>query len=176
MSNEQLKYPNGRYRRPDSITPEIRQEAIAAIADFPARLRAAVQGLSDAQLDTPYRPEGWTVRQVVHHCSDSHMNAIIRFKLALTEDQPVIKPYEEAMWAELPDSKSMIEPALALLEGLHARWAALLHSLDASALARTFVHPEHGKVFTVDETILQYGWHSNHHLAHITSLKERMGW
>lgn len=177
MSNEHLKYPIGRYRRPDIITESIRQEAIAAIAGFPSRLRAAVQEMSEAQLDTPYRQEGWTVRQVVHHCSDSHMNAIIRLKLALTEDQPVIKPYEEALWAELPDSRAMdIGSALTLLEGLHARWEVLLHSLDDQSLARTFVHPDHGQAFTVEEAILQYGWHSNHHLAHITTLKERMGW
>lgn len=177
MSNEHLKYPIGRYRRPDIITESIRQEAIVAIAGFPSRLRAAVLGMSEAQLDTPYRPEGWTVRQVVHHCSDSHMNAIIRIKLALTEDNPIIKPYEEARWALLADTAIMpTDSALSLLDGLHARWTYLLDRLTEKDLEKTFVHPENGFYFTVDQAICQYAWHSNHHLAHITTLKERMGW
>lgn len=177
MSLEQLKYPIGRYRRPEHISPEDRQKAIDVIAAFPLRLGMAVEGLSEQQLDTPYRPEGWTIRQVVHHCADSHMNALVRFKLALTEDQPVIKPYLEARWAELHDTRHMdIAPSLLLLQGLHARWAELLRQLSAVELQRTFIHPEHGQVFTLDETVALYAWHSEHHLAHITRLKERNQW
>ncbi len=177
MSHEKLKYPIGRYRRPEHVSPEDRQMAMDVIAAFPLRLGMAVEGLSEDQLNTPYRPEGWTVRQVVHHCADSHMNAMVRFKLALTEEQPVIKPYEEARWAELSDSIGLdISPALQLLEGLHARWAVLLRSLDTTALECTYVHPQHGMTFNLDETIFQYAWHCDHHLAHIIHLKQEKGW
>ncbi|MCF8238798.1 MAG: putative metal-dependent hydrolase [Saprospiraceae bacterium] len=177
MSQEKLKYPIGRFRQPEPITPEIRSKAITDIATLPGRMRVAVSDLTDKQLDTPYRPDGWTVRQVVHHCADSHMNAMIRIKLALTEDQPTIKPYEEPRWAMLPDTSIMpIEAALTLLDGLHARWAFLLQRLTAEDLARSFIHPDSGRAFSVDEAICQYAWHSDHHLSHITHLRQREGW
>jgi hypothetical protein len=150
---------------------------VARIAAAPAALRAAVAGLSDAQLDTPYRPGGWTVRQVVHHVPDSHLNAYVRIRLALTEDTPTIKPYEEARWAELPDARTLpIEVSLALLEGLHARWVGLLGGLGPADGARQFHHPEHGRLITVDELIAMYAWHGEHHVAHVTSLRARNGW
>lgn len=174
---EHLKYPIGRLIIPEEITAQLIVKGTLDIATFPERLSAEVLDLSDEQLDTPYRPEGWTIRQVVHHCSDSHMNSIIRFKLALTEDKPTIRPYYEERWAELADSKSLdIAPALELLRGVHLRLSVLLHSLTETELKRTFIHPEHNQEFTLKESILNYAWHSNHHLAHITSLKKREGW
>jgi len=174
---EALKFPIGKYKKPESLTPSILQDYIKDIQSFPTRLREAVLSLTEAQLDTPYRPEGWTVRQVVHHCADSHMNSLIRFKLALTEESPIIKPYYEERWAELADSKTMpIEASLGLLEGLHQRWIVLLQSLSESELKRNFIHPEHGKSFRLDENMGVYAWHCNHHLAHITALKTRMQW
>jgi hypothetical protein len=172
-----LKFPIGEYLKPSILTSEIIETYISDIEKFPQKLRAEVSELNDTQLDTPYRPEGWTIRQVVHHCADSHMNSIIRFKLALTEESPTIKPYYEERWAELFDSKFLnVESSLQLLEGLHYRWVTLLRSLSEDQLKRTFVHPEHGKVFRLDENIGIYAWHCNHHLAHITSLKTRMNW
>lgn len=172
-----LSYPIGVYKKRLPITADRIAKDIADIDAFPRRIRQAVSNMNDAQLDTPYRPDGWTVRQVVHHCSDSHMNALIRFKLALTEDQPTIRPYFEERWAELADSKSMdIEPALTLLDGLHARWTCLLRSLSAEDLARKYVHPEYGQVYALEELIGQYAWHCNHHLAHVTELMKREGW
>ena len=177
MTLEELKFPIGKFEQPKEITPELVRNYIIDISTFPERLRKEVENLSDAQLDTPYRPEGWTIRQVVHHCADSHMNSLTRFKLALTEDKPTIKPYFEDRWAELDDSKKMpVEPALKMLEGLHERWTYLLNSLTDDLLERTFVHPEHGKELRLKENIGLYAWHCNHHLAHITSLKSRMGW
>jgi len=174
---EDVRYPIGHYEKPAEFTSEILENYIAEIHTFPKRLAEAVQHLSEEQLDTPYRPDGWTIRQVVNHCSDSHMNAIIRHKLALTEENPVIRPYFEDRWAELPDSKMMpIAPALMLLEGLHARWVVLLKGLTKAELQRTFVHPEHNKAFTLAESIGLYAWHCNHHLAHITNLKHTKGW
>jgi hypothetical protein len=174
---EQLRFPIGPFKKPDVITKAYLEECIADIESFPERLQFEVAHLGKKQLDTPYRPDGWTVRQVIHHCADSHMNSLTRFKLALTEDNPTIKPYWEDRWAELADSKTMpIGPSLQLLEALHARWTVLLRSLTEQDLAKTFVHPEHGKVFRLDETIGNYAWHSNHHLAHITELKKRNSW
>jgi hypothetical protein len=159
------------------MTDARRAACVARIAAAPAALRAAVAGLSEAQLDTPYRPGGWTVRQVVHHVPDSHLNAYVRIRLALTEDTPTIKPYEEARWAELPDARTLpIDTSLALLEGLHARWVALLGVLGAADGARQFHHPEHGRLITVDELIAMYAWHGEHHVAHVTSLRARNGW
>jgi uncharacterized damage-inducible protein DinB len=159
------------------MTEVRRAECIARIAAAPARMRAAVTGLDDSQLDTPYRPGGWTVRQVVHHVPDSHINAYTRIRLALTEDTPTIKPYEEARWAELPDARSLpVETSLRLLESLHARWVPLLERIGAAEGARQFRHPEHGRLMTVDELIALYAWHVDHHAAHVTSLRERMGW
>jgi uncharacterized damage-inducible protein DinB len=170
------RYPIGKYKEPAAVTPELRQRAIAQIADTPVKLRAAVRGLSDAQLDTPYREGGWTVRQVVHHVPDSHMNAYVRLRLALTEEQPTIKPYEEAKWAELEDAKrAPVEVSLALLEALHDRWVRLLRSLRTEDFSRTFAHPEHG-VRTLDWLLLVYAWHGAHHTAHITTLRQQRGW
>lgn len=177
MTLETLRFPIGPFEKPTVITAALLQSYIAAIANFPCYLRSEVESLTPAQLDTPYREGGWTIRQVVNHCADSHMNSLTRFKLALTENKPTIKPYDEARWAELADSKQMpIEPALKTLEGLHERWVVLLNSLTKAELERTFIHPEHGKVFRLDETIALYAWHGKHHLAHITTLKVRMGW
>ena len=170
------RYPIGKYTPPQEATPALRQQAIDSIAATPAKLKAALSGLNDAQLDTPYRDGGWTVRQVVHHVPDSHLNAYVRFRLALTENQPTIKPYEEARWAELADAKSApVAVSLALLEPLHDRWVRLLRSLTASDFARTFVHPEHG-VRTLDWMLFLYAWHGRHHTAHITTLRKQKGW
>lgn len=176
MNIETLRYPIGNFTKPSLITPALLTEWTTHIETFPQRLRTEVMHLTETQLDTPYRPEGWTIRQLVHHCADSHMNAYIRFKLALTEEQPTIKPYMEARWAELIDSSMPIESSMQILSGLHARWTTLLRSLTETELAKTFVHPEHQKTFRLDEIIALYAWHCNHHLAHITKLKERNGW
>ena len=170
------RYPIGKYTPPQEATPALRQQAIDSIAETPAKLKAALSGLNDAQLDTPYRDGGWTVRQVVHHVPDSHLNAYVRFRLALTENQPTIKPYEEARWAELADAKSApVAVSLALLEPLHDRWVRLLRSLTAADFARTFVHPEHG-VRTLDWMLFLYAWHGRHHTAHVTELRKQKGW
>lgn len=171
-----LRYPIGQFESVTSLTPAQRRECIEAIAAVPARLGSAVANLSSAQLDTPYRPGGWTVRQLVHHIADSHMNAFTRFKLALTEDEPTIKTYEESLWAELADTKTPpIEISLALLENLHKRWVILLRSLAPEQFPRKFRHPAWG-VGTVDFLLAQYAWHGKHHVAHITSLRERNYW
>ena len=171
-----LRYPIGRFERPAAITAEARAAFIAAIASAPAELREAVRGLDDARLDTPYRPDGWTVRQLVHHVPDSHLNAYIRTKLALTEDEPTIKPYDEAAWAALDDSRATpIDVSLTLFEKLHVRWVNLLRSTPESAFAKTWRHPEYG-VRTLDWLVGLYAWHGRHHTAHITSLRERNGW
>jgi hypothetical protein len=170
------RYPVGKFAWTDSSTEADRREFIAQIEEAPAKLRAAVQGLGEQQLDTPYREGGWTVRQVVHHLPDSHMNAYVRFKLAVTEDYPTIKTYEEKLWAELADAKTApIEPSLALLESLHYRWVLFLKSLSAAAYARKIKHPELGEV-VLDKYLAMYAWHGRHHVAHITSLRERMKW
>ena len=171
-----LKYPVGKFEWAGSATADNRRRAIAAIAATPAKLRTAVAGLSAKQLDTPYRPDGWTIRQVVHHVPESHMNAYIRFKLALTEDQPTIKPYQQQHWANLADVQATpIETSLALLESLHERWVVLLRGLSPEDFARTFRHPEMGEQ-SLDRTLALYAWHGAHHVAHITSLRERSGW
>lgn len=177
MTLEQLKYPIGKFEPPANITKDILSKWIAAISSFPTRLKNEVNHLTDEQLDTQYRPEGWTIRQVIHHCADSHMNSLTRFKLALTEDQPTIKPYYEERWAELLDSKNMpIAPSLKMLEGIHERWTVLLNHLTEEQNSRIFIHPEHGKKFRIDENIGVYAWHCNHHLAHITETKKRNNW
>ena len=171
-----LRYPVGKPKMDGKITEAERRDLIESIAQAPARLRAAVEGLSSEQLDTPYRPDGWTVRQVVHHLPDSHLNAYIRFRLALTEDQPTIKTYEQERWAELEDARTApIDLSLALLESLHRRWVVLLRALPPAAFARTFRHPELG-VVTLDQQLRMYEWHGRHHIAHITSLRQRMGY
>ena len=171
-----LRYPIGKFQTPASVTNEERTAFIDQIAALPEDLNAAVAGLDDAQLDTPYREGGWTVRQVVHHVPDSHVNAYTRFKLALTENVPTIKTYEEAEWAELPEARSApIGVSLALLDALHQRWVLLLRVLAPAQFARSFRHPELG-LMTIDQQIAMYAWHGRHHLAHITSLSTRMGW
>jgi uncharacterized damage-inducible protein DinB len=161
---------------PTDVTAAKRAEAIREIAAVPQQVRAAVAGLNDAQLDTPYREGGWTVRQVVHHIPDSHMNAYVRWRLALTENQPTIKPYEESAWAKLEDAASApVEVSLKLLEPLHERWVRLLQSVKENEFARTFRHPEHG-VRTLDWMLFLYAWHGKHHTAHITELRKQKGW
>jgi uncharacterized damage-inducible protein DinB len=175
--DEQLRYPVGRFHHTGATTAADRQRLTAEVATLPARLRAAVKGLSPAQLATPYRPGGWTVRQLVHHVADSHMNAYVRYKLALTEPEPTIKPYEEARWAELADVGA-VEPevSLALLDALHARWVALLERLTPDDWSRGYRHPEHGRIVPLDEALALYAWHGRHHTAHVTALREREGW
>ncbi len=170
-----LRYPVGKFTWPEKITEQDRRACIQHIEEAPAKLREAVKGLSEQQLDTPYREGGWTARQVVHHLPDSHMNAYIRFKLALTEDQPTIKPYDQARWAELADSKLPVEPSLRLLESLHARWATLLRAMRPEDFSRTLKHPELGLV-ALDKYVALYAWHGRHHVAHITELRKAQGW
>lgn len=170
-----LQYPIGRFDWKGPMTPATRRAAVQAIETLPARLADAVAGLSDEQLSTPYRPGGWTVRQVVHHIADSHLNAFTRFKLGLTEDAPTIKPYNEKLWSTLADSDLPVDVSVRLVEALHTRWAALLHSMSDADFARFIVHPESGRN-PLDRFAHLYGWHSNHHLAHITSLRERERW
>jgi len=174
---ENLRYPIGRFEAPANPTNHDLAKSIASIAAFPEKLKAAVSNLTESQLDTPYRPDGWTLRQVVHHCADSHMNCYIRIKWALTEENPTIKYYLEDRWSKIHDNLTMpIAPTLSLLEGLHFRLAYLMNSLDAEELERSFVHPEHQKTFRLKDIIGLYAWHGNHHLAHITSLIARKGW
>lgn len=173
MSEE--RYPVGEFQSEGEFTSDVIKGWIDEIEKLPSLLREAVKDLSEDQLDTPYRSGGWTVRQVVHHLADSHMNAYIRLKLALTEDKPVIKPYNEGKWAELPDSKLPIAISLSLLDSMHIRWVNILHSLTPVDMERTFMHPESGQIF-VGEYIGIYAWHGRHHLAHITSHCSRRGW
>ena len=177
MVTTDLRYPVGKFVRPKLLTAGERKAAIEAIAQTPPAMRAAVSGLTDAQLDTPYRPGGWTVRQVVHHVPDSHMNAYIRFKLGLTEDMPPVKPYDEAKWAELDDGKSkLVEHSLTLLDALHARWVFLLERMKPADFNRKVNHPEWDTPPSLDDLLAMYAWHGKHHVAHITSLRERSGW
>jgi uncharacterized damage-inducible protein DinB len=171
-----LRYPIGKFTYDGPATPEKKQELLNQIEQAPGRLRAAIKGLSQQQLDTPYRPEGWTVRQVVHHVPDSHLNAYVRFKLALTEEAPTIKPYAEDKWAKLADTPATpVDVSLTLLDSLHDRWIRLLHSLQPADWKRTFRHPDLG-VMDLEKTLALYAWHGRHHVAHITSLRERNGW
>ena len=171
-----LRYPIGKVVRKPQLTAEERISAIDAIADAPRALRAAVANLSDAQLDTPYRPDGWTVRQVVHHVADSHMNAYIRFRFALTEDNPAIKPYDEATWAELEDARTMpVDVSLDLLDRMHARLVTLLRSLREGEFQRALHHSQNGPM-TVDALLGMYSWHGRHHVAHVSALRNRMQW
>ncbi len=173
---EALQYPVGKYEHDEAISSAALQNWIDEIAALPDDLARAVNGLNDEQLDTPYRPGGWTVRQVVHHIADSHINSVIRFKWALTEEKPEIKPYYEDRWAELNDySLFPIEQELDFIRLLHTRWAALLRSLTKKQLQREFIHPESG-VTRLDWNIGMYAWHGRHHVAHITSLRDRLGW
>jgi hypothetical protein len=176
MDDFALRYPIGKFKFPDAVSPEDRAKFVEQIAEAPARMKAAVAGLSDEQLDTPYRPGGWTVRQVVHHVPDSHLNSYIRFRWALTEEDPSIKTYHEDRWAELPDARTApVVASLALLESLHSRWGALLSSLTDQDWKRTFRHPELGPV-SLEKNAALYAWHGQHHVAHIRGLRERKGW
>ena len=172
-----LRYPIGPFAPEGELTPERRALLVAEIAEAPTRLRDAVAGLTPEQLDTPYRPGGWTVRQLVHHVADSHLNAYARLKLALTEDAPTIKPYDEARWAELPDVAAVpIETSLRLLVALHERWVAVLEALEPGQWARALHHPEHARPMTLDTLLALYAWHGRHHVAHVTALRAREGW
>ena len=171
------RYPIGRYERRDVLTPEERTAFIEQIAATPRAMRDAVAGLTPRQLETSYREGGWTLRQVVHHVPDSHLNSYCRFKLALTEETPTIRPYDEAAWAELSDSRDTPpETSLVLLEALHDRWARLLRAMSDDDFQRTLKHPEHGAVMTLDAMLALYAWHGRHHTAHITTTRARNGW
>ena len=171
-----LRYPIGKFERPENVSDDQRRQFVDQIAEAPVHLKAAVAGLTPEQLATPYRPGGWMVGQLVHHIADSHVNAYVRFRLALTEDEPTVKTYEEARWAELADAKTPpIEPSLALIENLHKRWTTLLRSLTPAEWARRFRHPELGAL-SLNQNLALYAWHGRHHVAHITSLRERNGW
>ena len=173
---EDLSHPIGELKPKPELTAEERNQLINDIAAAPAALRVAVNGLTKEQLDTPYRPGGWTVRQVVHHLPDSHLNAYVRFRLALTENEPTIKPYEQQLWAELPDAKNAdMEMSLNLFDGLHQRWVLLLRSMKPEDFKRKFNHPESG-MQPLEKTLQVYAHHGKHHIAHITSLRKRMGW
>jgi uncharacterized damage-inducible protein DinB len=170
---ENLQYPIGRFKAQTEWSAAETAANIDAISQLPPLLREAVADLSENQLDTPYRPGGWTIRQVVHHLADSHLNSYVRFRLALTEERPVIKPYDEKKWAELPDAQhGPLEASLHLLETLHLRWVSLLRALQPSDLQRMFVHPESGDV-TLEKAVAIYAWHGRHHLAHVTHARER---
>jgi uncharacterized damage-inducible protein DinB len=175
LSGLDLRYPIGRFDAPEVLNQDERTGAIATLAELPEQLRNAVDGLSSSQLSTPYREGGWTVRQVVHHVADSHMNAFVRVRLALTEDWPVVKTYDEAAWSRLHDAAAPVEWSLELVESLHARWVMLLQSLDEQQWKRGYRHPEDGEV-TVELATLIYAWHSRHHVAHIAHLRAREDW
>lgn len=172
---DELRFPIGQFTDPGHLAPRQREEAIEAIARAPADLRRAVAGLDEAQLDSPYRPEGWTIRQVVHHLPDSHMNSFIRFKLGLTEDAPTVRTYHEELWAKLPDAGFDVAVSLDLLETLHVRWVRLLRAIDEPDWRRTIQHPDLG-VMTLDSLLAFYAWHGAHHIAHITETRKRNGW
>ena len=168
MTDEQMKYSTGKFIAPVSYTSEDLRKWITTVKELPGRVRQAIMTLNEKQLDTPYRTGGWTLRQVVHHLADSHMNSIVRFKWALTEDNPTIKPYAEADWALLPDYRLPVEPSLRMLEGIHQRWAALLESFSEEDWNRTFIHPASGETMPLKKALALYAWHCKHHLAHIT--------
>lgn len=174
---EKLRYPIGKFIRPEIYSSEYLHNKIAAIASFPERLKNEVIHLTEEQLETPYRQDGWTIRQVIHHCADSHMNCFLRIKWTLTENKPLIKAYHEDCWAEMHDNLTMpIQPTLSFLDGLHFRLAYIMNSLSEADLEKSFIHPEHNAVIQLKEIIGTYAWHGNHHLAHITELKKEKGW
>ncbi|AWM16188.1 bacillithiol transferase BstA [Bacillus inaquosorum] len=177
MTTANLSYPIGEYQPRESVSKEQKDEWIQALEKVPAKLKKAVEGMTESQLDTPYRDGGWTVRQVIHHLADSHMNSYIRFKLSLTEETPAIRPYDEKAWSELKDSKTA-DPSgsLALLQELHGRWTALLRTLTDQQFQRGFYHPDTKEIMTLENALGLYVWHSHHHIAHITELSQRMGW
>ncbi len=171
-----LRYPVGPFVAPAALSTATRAAAIKTLAELPARMRLSCAGLSEAQLDSPYRPGGWTVRQVVHHTADSHLNAYLRTKFALSDEAPTIRPYPEQIWAEMADAKAApVSMSLGLLDALHGRWVMLLRSLEPAQFARTLVHPERGTM-SIDDVLAMYEWHSRHHTAHITALVDREGW
>jgi uncharacterized damage-inducible protein DinB len=174
--SEDLRYPIGNFQPVTEVTPEMREKFIQTIEELPSKLREAVSDLGDKQLDTPYRPDGWTMRQLVHHVADSHINAFCRFKLGLSEETPTIKPYDEALWAETADSKNApIDLSLNVIDGVHARWAMLLKSMTETDFERRIYHPERGEM-SLNSLLALYDWHSRHHRAHITKLRERNNW
>jgi uncharacterized damage-inducible protein DinB len=173
--SEDLSYPVGKFSRDFELTNELKQELIKKIAELPQKIKAAIENLTEEQLDTSYRPEGWTVRQTVHHVADSHLNSLIRFKLALTEDVPTIRPYYEDRWAELADSRLPVDHSMKIIEGLHARWISLLDSMSDADFQRKLIHPDSGE-WTLGQFLGLYAWHGRHHTAHITRLRERNGW
>jgi hypothetical protein len=175
MTDELLKYPTGKFNPPASYTTDDLHHWINDIKALPGLLRQAVISLNETQLDTPYRTGGWTIRQVIHHVADSHMNSLTRFKLALTEDNPIIKPYEEAYWAMLPDYRLPVESSLRMLEGIHRHWAALLESFTDDEWNRSFTNPESGQTLPLKRALAMYSWHGKHHLAHITETVKKFG-
>jgi len=175
VATPDLSYPIGKFQWTGPNSETERAAFIDAISAVPQKLRAAVANLNERQIDTPYRPGGWSVRQTVHHIADSHMNAYVRFKLALTENEPLVKPYKEAAWAELPDSKLPIEVSLKLIDSLHERWSVVLHNMRPPDFDRKLSHPELG-IVELDRYVALYAWHGKHHVAHITGLREREGW
>ncbi|SMC65245.1 YfiT family bacillithiol transferase [Moheibacter sediminis] len=169
---EKLKFPIGKFHKPEFITKELIQNWIKIIAEFPEKIKNETQNLTEVELEKQYRPNGWTIKQIVHHCADSHINSLVRFKLALTEETPTIKPYFENLWAELSDSKNIsIQSSLKILEGLHTRWIHLLESLDENDLEKEFFHPESKEKVSLKTNIGMYAWHCEHHLAHIKIAK-----
>ena len=172
MNLEQLKYPAGKFVKPESITKEIIDSAISEIENFPSLVKFEIQNLEEKDLQLRYRPEGWTITQVVHHCADSHINSYMRFKLALTENVPTIKPYEESLWADLSDNNLSPFVSLKLLDALHEKWVYILKSLSEEDLNKEFIHPEQSEKISLKENILIYSWHCRHHLAHIRQAKE----
>lgn len=164
---EHLKYPIGKFVAPETVTNEMRSVWIEKLEALPQQLEAALVGITEEQLDTPYRPEGWTVRQVVHHLADSHINAYCRLHLSLTEDAPTIKPYSEGLWAQLADSQLPVESSQQILRGVHHRWVHLLRSMKEEDFARTYIHPQYGKVYSMDTMTALYAWHGEHHLGHV---------
>ena len=172
MNLEQLKYPAGKFVKPESITKEIIDSAISEIENFPNLVKTEIQNLEEKDLQLRYRPEGWTITQVVHHCADSHINSYMRFKLALTENIPTIKPYEESLWAELPDNNLSPFVSLKLLDALHEKWVYIIKSLSEEDLNKEFIHPDQSEKISLKENISIYSWHCRHHLAHIRQAKE----
>ncbi len=177
MELEALQYPIGRFIPSDSYPPEEVRTNIQIISALPSKFINLLGGWTEEQYDTPYRPDGWTVRQLIHHVADSHINAYVRFRLALTEDNPTIKPYKEERWAELPDAKTAsVDISLQLMKNVHLRWVLLMNSMDAADLARTYAHPETGRSIRLDEVMALYAWHSEHHYQHAFTLADREGW
>jgi DinB superfamily len=174
--SDDARYPIGPQPQISTLTPDERQAGLSALTALPADFRAAYAGLDDAQLGTPYREGGWTLRQVAHHVPDSHMNAYIRTRLALSEDAPTIRPYDQDAWAALPDMAGEVGVSLDLLDALHTRWVRLLSALGPDDWSRTFVHPEYGRVYTLDGMLASYVWHGQHHLAQVTGLRKKRGW